>query len=208
MKILVIGATGMVGSRVVAEALSRGHAVIGAARTPSKLAEAPGLEPLELEVTDGDAVARAAGAADLIVGAVSPRSTGDAASEMAAIMAGYIAGAEGAGKRLIVVGGAGTLNLPDGTPVADVVPEAYAAEARAMRAAYGLLEASSADYTFLAPPGEIAPGTRSGQYRTSDRTYLADAEGNSRISAEDFAVALLDEAETPAHRGEIFTVAY
>ncbi|MBB93237.1 MAG: hypothetical protein CML68_01330 [Rhodobacteraceae bacterium] len=208
MKLLVIGASGMVGSRVAAEALSRGHEVIGAVRTPSNLADAPGLTPLKLDVTDGTAVAAAARDADVIVGAVSPRSTDDAASEMAAIMTGYIAGAEGAGKPLVVVGGAGTLNLPDGTPVADVVPEIYAAEAKSMRAAYALLEGSTASYSFLAPPGEIAPGERTGQFRTGGREYLTDAEGNSRISAEDYAVALLDEIETPAHRGEVFTVAY
>ena len=100
MKLLVIGASGMVGSRVAAEALSRGHEVIGAVRTPSNLADAPGLTPLKLDVTDGTAVAAAARDADVIVGAVSPRSTDDAASEMAAIMTGYIAGAEGAGKPL------------------------------------------------------------------------------------------------------------
>lgn len=208
MKLLVIGATGMVGSRVVAEALSRGHEVIAAVRSPEKVTEAPGLTALKLDVTDGAAVAAAAKDADVVIGAVSPRSTGDAATEMAAIMKGYIAGAEGAGKPLVVVGGAGTLNLPDGTPVADVVPEAYAAEAKAMRAAYELLEASQADYSFLAPAGEIAPGEKTGIFRLGGREYLMDAEGNSRISAEDYATALLDEVETPAHKRAVFTVAY
>lgn len=208
MKLLVIGATGMVGSRVVAEALSRGHEVIAAVRSPEKVTKAPGLTALKLDVTDGAAVAAAAKDADVVIGAVSPRSTGDAATEMAAIMKGYIAGAEGAGKPLVVVGGAGTLNLPDGTPVADVVPEMYAAEAKSMRAAYELLEASKADYSFLAPAGEIAPGEKTGTFRLGGREYLMDAEGNSRISAEDYAVALIDEVETPAHQRAVFTVAY
>ncbi|MAC79448.1 MAG: hypothetical protein CML66_15460 [Rhodobacteraceae bacterium] len=208
MKLLVIGATGMVGSRIVTEALGRGHEVIGAARSPEKLAAAPGLTPLKLEVTDGAAVAAAAGGVDAIIGAVSPRSTGNPAEEMAAIMKGYIDGATGAGKPLVVVGGAGTLNLPDGTPVADVVPEMYAPEAKAMRAAYALLEASDADYSFLAPAGEIAPGDKTGTFRTGGREYLTDADGNSRISAEDFAIALLDEAESPSHKRAVFTVAY
>ena len=208
MKLLVIGATGMVGSRIVSEALGRGHEVIGAARSPEKLPTAAGLSPLKLEVTDSAAVAEAASQADVVVGAVSPRSTDDPAAEMAAIMKGYIDAATGADKPLVVVGGAGTLNLPDGTPVADVVPEAYAAESKAMRAAYALLEASDAEYSFIAPPGEIGPGDKTGHFRTGGREYLTDAEGQSRISAEDFAVALVDEAETPKHRGAVFTVAY
>lgn len=208
MNLLIVGASGMIGSRLTTEALSRGHTVVGAVRSPDKLPSTAGLTAIKLDVTEGAAVAEAAKAADVIVGSVSPRSTGDAATEMAAIMSGLIEGATTAGKRLMVVGGAGTLNLPDGTPVADVVPEAYAAEAKAMRAAYALLEASDADYTFIAPPGEIAPGEKTGTYRTGGRIYLTDAEGQSRISAEDFAVAFLDEIETPKHMGEVITVAY
>ncbi len=206
MTLLIIGASGMIGSRLTAEALSRGHKVIAAVRNPDALPDT--VTGLKLDVTDGDAVIAAAKDADVIIGTVSPRSTGDAAAEMAAIMSGLIKGAEATSKRLIVVGGAGTLNLPDGTPVADVVPEAYASEAKSMRAAYALLEASKADYTFIAPPGEIAPGERTGKYQTGGRTYLMDAEGQSRISAEDYAVALLDEVETPKHKREILSVAY
>ena len=89
-----------------------------------------------------------------------------------------------------------------------MVPEAYAAEAKAMRAAYALLDASDAAYSFIAPPGEIAPGEKTGKFRLGGREYLTDAEGNSRISAEDFAIALVDEAEAPKHGRAIFTVAY
>lgn len=206
MTLLIIGASGMIGSRLTAEALSRGQNVTAAVRNPDALPKT--VTPLKLDVTDAGAVIAAAKGADVIIGAVSPRSTGDASAEMAAIMSGLISAAEATGKRLVVVGGAGTLNLPDGTPVADVVPEIYAAEAKAMRAAYELLEVSQADFTFVAPPGEIAPGERTGKYQTGGRTYLMDAEGQSRISAEDFAVALLDEVETPAHRRAIVSVAY
>ena len=206
MNILVIGASGMIGSRIVAEALSRGHAVIAAARNPAKIAPRPGVTPLALEVTDVAALSAAAAKADVVIGAVSPRSTGNAQAEAMVYAEALIAGL--GGKRLVLVGGAGSLNLPDGSPVADHVPEAYSAEAKGMRAAFERIAASGIDFTVLAPAAMIAPGERTGTFRLGGRTLLADAKGESRISAEDYAVALLDEVERPAHRGQIFTLAY
>jgi putative NADH-flavin reductase len=206
MNILIVGASGMIGARIAAEAAARGHAVLAAARDVSRIAAAPGVTPLRLDIADAAALAAAAAQADVIVGAVSPRSappTVDALTYVRAMIA-----AAGS-RRLVVVGGAGTLNLPDGTPVADVVPEAYAAEARAMRAAYDALADSDADYLFFAPAGEIFPGQRTGVYRTgADRVLLADAAGRSAISAEDYAAALMDEVERPSGRGRILTAAY
>lgn len=112
------------------------------------------------------------------------------------------------GKRLMVVGGAGTLNLPDGTPVSDVVPEQYRQEAKGMRAVYEMLEKSTADFTFMAPAGLIGPGERTGVFRLGQRDLLMDAEGNSKISAEDYAVAFMDEVEMPKHPRQVFTAAY
>ena len=112
------------------------------------------------------------------------------------------------GKRLMVVGGAGTLNLPDGTPVSDVVPELYWQEAKGMRAVYEMLEKSTADFTFMAPAGLIEPGERTGVFRLGQRDLLMDAEGNSKISAEDYAVAFMDEVEMPKHPRQVFTAAY
>ena len=88
MKILLIGASGMIGSRILAEAAARGHAVHAASRNPNKIALPEGAEAVALDVTDGAAVAQAAEGVDVIVTTVSPRSTGDAVSEMAAIGAG------------------------------------------------------------------------------------------------------------------------
>jgi putative NADH-flavin reductase len=144
----------------------------------------------------------------VVISAVSPRSSGDPVAEAAGYGTALIAAAEASGKRLVVVGGAGTLNLPDGTPVAEVVPELYRAEARGMRGVYALLEESGIDFTFVAPAGLLEPGERTGAFRQGGRGYLTDAEGNSRISAEDYAIALLDEVETPAHPRQVFSVAY
>lgn len=205
MKLLIIGATGMIGLRLAAEAVARGHEVIAASRKGTVV---DGTNAVALDVSDSAALAEQTGAADVIVSAISPRSTGDADSEAKASMQALIAAAKDADKRLMVVGGAGTLNLPDGTPVADVVPEMYRAEAKAMRAAYDLLANSAVDYTFFAPAGEIAPGERTGTFRLGGRDFLTDAAGNSRISAEDYAVAFLDEVEVPTHRRQVMTAAY
>ncbi|MBR0679081.1 NAD(P)H-binding protein [Roseomonas eburnea] len=206
MDILVIGASGMIGSRLATEALSRGHRVTAAARNPEKIGARPGLTPMKLEVTDIPALSAAAASADVVIAAASPRSTGNPAAEAMGYAEALIAGLDG--KRLVLVGGAGSLNLADGSPVADHVPEPYNAEARAMRAAFERIAASGIDFTVLAPAGMVAPGERTGTFRLGGRTLLTDAEGQSRISAEDYAVALLDEVERPAHRGMIFTAAY
>lgn len=206
MKLLVIGATGMIGSRITAEALGRGHEVIAATRNPGKIEARDGLTAIALDVTDAPALSRAATGVDAVIAAVSPRNTGDAVAEALTYAETLIASM--GETRLLLVGGAGSLNLPDGTAVADVVPEPYRSEAKAMRAAFEKIAASDIDFTVLAPAGTVQPGARSGNFRLGDRTLLIDAEGNSRISAEDYAVAMLDEAESPAHRRQIFTAAY
>lgn len=202
MKLLVIGASGMIGSRIVAEALSRGHEVVAATRKGTAV---EGARAARLDVADAARLAELSAAADVTISAVSPRSTGDAVAEASAYADALIAGIRG---RLLLVGGAGSLNLPDGSPVADVVPEPYSAEARGMRGAFDKIAASGLDYTVLAPAGLIQPGERTGTFRLGGRTLLTDAEGNSAISAEDYAVALLDEVEAPKHARQIFTAAY
>ncbi|MFC4214776.1 NAD(P)-dependent oxidoreductase [Pseudophaeobacter arcticus] len=205
MKLLIIGATGMIGSRLVAEAESRGHTVVAASRKGSAVGNA---QPLSLEVTDVEAVVAAAQTVDLVITAVSPRSSGNAMDDALGYGGALIEAASQIGKRLMVVGGAGTLNLPDGTPVADVVPEPYRDEAKAMRAMFEMLAQSTADFTFMAPAGVIEPGERTGVFRLGQREFLTDDEGNSRISAEDYAVAFMDEVETPKHPRQVFTAAY
>jgi putative NADH-flavin reductase len=205
MKLLIIGATGMIGSRLVTEAQSRGHSVVAASRKGSAV---EGAEALALDAANAEAVAAASAGVEVVISAVSPRSTGDAISEATTYGRALINAAEKSDKRLVVVGGAGTLNLPDGTPVADVVPDEYRAEAQGMRQVHDLLADSAVDFTFLAPAALIEPGQRTGKFRLGGRELLSDAEGNSRISAEDYAIALLDEVETPAHPRRVFTVAY
>ncbi|PRZ45023.1 NAD(P)-dependent oxidoreductase [Tritonibacter scottomollicae] len=205
MKLFVLGGTGMIGSRIVAEALSRGHELTIGSRSP-EVAVLDGVQSVKLDVSDTAALAAQAEAADVTITAVSPRSTGDAIAESNAYAEALIAGL--GGNRVVIVGGAGSLNLPDGSPVADVVPEAYRAEAQGMRQAFEKIAASDLDFTVVAPAGLIEPGERTGKFRLGGRELMTDEAGNSRISAEDYAVALMDEVETPTHNREIFHAAY
>lgn len=207
-KILLVGASGMIGSRILQEAAGRGHEVLAAARHPQKIHTSPHITPVTLDATDRDAFKQLARQADVIVMATSPRGGGDPMAEARAVGDAAIAVARATGKRLIVVGGAGSLNLPNGTPLVDTLPASYQKEARAMRAVLESLKASDLDWTFFSPASQIAPGPRTGHYRLGTSTVLSDDKGVSRISAEDYAAALVDEIDKPAHSRSQMTIAY
>lgn len=206
--VLLVGASGMIGSRILAEAAGRGHEVIAAARRPEKIHGGAHITAVKLDATDREAFTKRARQADLIVMATSPRGGGDPMTEARAVADAAMAVARATGKRLIVVGGAGSLNLPNGTPLVDTLPANYQKEARAMRAVLESLKASDLDWTFFSPASQIAPGARTGHYRLGTTVLLSDDKGISRISAEDFAAALVDEIEKPAHSRSQMTIAY
>lgn len=206
--ILLIGASGMVGSRVLAEATERGHCVIAASRHPEKIKTGPNVKAVKLDATDQAAFTAEAKKVDAIVSATSPRGGGDPGKEAKAVGDTEIAVAKATGKRLIVVGGAGSLNLPDGRAVVDTLPAQYQGEARAMKGVLESLKASDVDWTFFSPAMSIAPGKKTGKYQTGTTTMLFDGNKKSAISAEDFAHALVSEIEKPEHRRGQMTVAY
>jgi len=208
MNILLVGATGMIGSRILSEATSRGHCVIGASRHPEKIAAGPNVRAIKLDATDAKAFTAAAKDADVIVTATSPRGGGDPIHEAKAVGDAAIAAARATGKRLVVVGGAGSLNLPDGKPLAETLPAQYRGEALGMRGVLDSLKASDISWTFFSPAMSIAPGTHTGKYRLGTTTLMTDAKGDSRISAEDYAHALVNELEKPAHIKSQMTIAY
>ena len=208
MKILLVGASGMIGSRVLAEATARGHQVTAVTRHPEKIAAGPNVRAVGLNATDAGALAAEARATDVIVTATSPRGGGDPVAEARAVGDAAIAAARQAGRRLFVVGGAGSLNLPDGRPLAETLPDAYRPEALAMRGVLNSLKASDIDWTFFSPAAMISPGTKTGTYRLGTTTLLSNDKGESRISAEDYAHALVNELERPAHRRSQMTIAY
>lgn len=216
MKIVLFGATGNVGRRVVSEALQRGHEVVGVVRDPGAV-QAPDarVRLVKGDATEAEGVARLVTGADAVVSAISPRpnARGLAAPSLVENARALIAGLRRSGvKRVLYVGGAGSLEVAPGQQLVDQpgFPEAYRAEALEGREALRVwrTEAAGLDWTFLSPAAEIAPGERTGRYRTTSDRLLTDASGRSFISFEDYGVAVLDELEHPRHVGQRFGVAY
>jgi uncharacterized protein len=216
MQLVVFGATGNVGQRVVAEALRRGHEVIGVVRDPAAV-QSPDKRAglVKGDATKADDVARVARGADAVVSAISPRpnARGLPAPSLAANSRAMIKGLRDAKvKRVVYVGGASSLEVAPGKALADLpdFPEIYREEAREGREALNIWrnEAKGLDWTYLSPAAEIAPGKRTGKYRTTDEKLLTDDKGKSFITFEDYAVAVLDELERPQHVAKRFGVAY
>lgn len=201
--IVIMGATGMVGSAVAAEARSRGHEVIGLSRrTPANPVD--GVTYREGEVTDTQGLLAAAKEAEaLVVSVPINRATGESEAIVQAHRDLIAAAPE---TRVIVVGGAGGLETPEGTLLVDTpdFPEEYKAEAQAFVQILNLYREApeSLDWTMLAPSPEIAPGPAAASYSTSTTT-----PAGGFVSTGTFAVALVDEFENPQHRHERFSVA-
>ena len=203
MKIALIGATGQVGSRILAEALQRGHQVSAIARHAETLAPSTGLTPVALDVADSGKLAQALAGHDVAIVSVK-YSVVDARPILQAI--------EQAGvRRVLVVGGAGSLQVAPGVDLVDTpdFPAAYKGEALAAREILRVLRAGTPlDWTLVSPSALLLPGERTGKFRIGGDQLLADAQGNSRISIEDLALALVDELESPKHSRQRFTVGY
>jgi putative NADH-flavin reductase len=209
LNILLVGASGMIGSRILNEAAARGHHVTAAARHPEKIAKGANITPVKLDATDSAALTALAKNADVIVMATSPRSTGKPLEEAKALGDAGIAAAKATNKRLFIVGGAASLNTPDGKPVMDTLPPAYrTGEPLGMRNVLDTLRKSDITWTFFSPAIQIRPGTKTGKYRLGTSTVIADAKGDSRISAEDFADATVNELESPKYLKSQMTIGY
>ncbi|MGY1455041.1 NAD(P)-dependent oxidoreductase [Streptomyces sp. SS8] len=214
MDITVFGATGSVGGQVVAEALARGHRVTAVVRDAARLSELPAAALGRTgDARSAEDVAGLSAGQDVLVGATRPAPGRE--RELAATTRILLAGAAGAGARLLLVGGAGSLTVPGtgGRTVLDdpryLHPDWRAvAEAGAEQLALCRADTSAADWAYLSPPARLEPGERTGRYRLGADELIADAEGVSRITVADLAVALLDEVERPRHHRGRFTVAY
>lgn len=203
MKIAVIGASGNAGSRITAELARRGHAVTAIARNPERIAALANVTP-----TKGDLMHQAA-------------LTGLLAGHDAAISSVHFLASDplmliGAAKdskvgRYLVVGGAGSLEVAPGVRLVTTsgFPVAYKAEAEKGAAFLDLLRAEKElNWTFLSPSALFVAGERTGRFRLGTEQLLTASDGKSWISFEDFAVALADEIERPAHVRSRFTVGY
>jgi putative NADH-flavin reductase len=211
MKVAVFGGSGSIGRSIVKEALERGHDVTVAARNPSRLdVRHERLALATADVTLSDEVARAVAGHDAVVSAVGSTQKG---SETLLIDAarGLIEGARRGGvKRLIVVGGAGSLRVIPGLELVDTpdFPASWRPAALAHREALGIYrQIKDLEWTCVSPPAVIARGARTGRYRVGHDELLTDENGESRISVEDYAVALVDELERGAHKRARITVA-
>ncbi|BCW50282.1 NAD(P)H-binding protein [Arthrobacter sp. StoSoilB13] len=200
MKIAVYGATGMVGSEIVNESITRGHEVTAISR---KGAEITGATAQAADLADAEVFASIAKDHDVVVLATGPSRTGGDHGEWLDAMATAYSNAEGT--RLMIVGGAGTLEV-DGVRLLDSpdFPEAYKAEATTAAKALEAVKQTpeDVDWTVLAPAAVIQPGERTGKYNVAK-----DTPAGTTISSQDYAVAMLDEIESPAHRRARFTAA-
>lgn len=210
LKIALFGATGMIGSRIAAEALARGHEVTAIARKPGPVEGLPQLKVIAGDVFDAARSATEIAGFDAIASAYGPAQ--DDPSKVVEATRSLVALAQASGvKRLVAVGGAGSLQVAPGKQLVDTegFPDAYKAVALAHRAALEVYRThTDLDWTFFAPAAMIAPGTKTGTFRTGADTLIVDANGNSKISAEDYAAAFVDELEQGRFVRQIATVAY
>lgn len=201
-RIALIGASGQVGSRILKELSDRGHTVTAIARHPEKIAALPHVTAKAGDVTDKAALAALLAGHDVVVSAVRFRDSDPHVLIEAVRQAGV--------KRYLVVGGAASLEVAPGQRLLDQpdFPEAYRPEAtKGAEFLEVLKQEKELDWTFLSPSAEFVPGERTGKFRLGKDNLLGSEQG-SRISFEDYAVALVDEIEKPAHSRQRFTVGY
>lgn len=231
MNIVVYGASGMIGQRITREMLNRGHRITAIVRDPARLAFThPHLTVKEGNILDANAVAQDVAGHDAVVNATrqfsaragdsdeknaapasTPRAAHHSGPTFVDVAHALIEGLTRAGvRRLLVVGGAGSLEVAPGLLLLDAptFPPAHRPVARSLRDALAVYRSSDLDWTFFSPAPGIAPGERTGHYRLGTEQLVVDEQGKSQISAEDYAVALVDELETPRFLRQRFTAAY
>jgi putative NADH-flavin reductase len=237
MKIGIFGATGTLGQRIVAEALRRGHAVAAFARDESRIPREPGEVTWKVaSVLEAEGIARVIDDLDVLINAYGPgpssNSSGQYPTEAvnAAILnsESLVTAAHTLLKalerrpslRLIVVGGAGSLEVQPGLQGVDTgtglvtaleelgLPEDYKAVVQAHREALNVYRASNRNWTYFSPAHLTTPGERTGRFRLGGNQLVIGADGHSRISCEDYAMALIDEVELPHHIQKRFTIGY
>ncbi|PZO65996.1 MAG: 3-beta hydroxysteroid dehydrogenase [Paracoccus denitrificans] len=200
-KAALIGASGNAGSRILKELSARGHDVTAIARSPEKIAQLPGVTAVAGDVSDETALVDLLKGHDVVISAVHFTAS-DPDKLIGAVKASGV-------PRYLVVGGAASL-LVEGKPLIDspTFPDAYKPEAKGGIVFLDKLRATDGfDWVFLSPSAEFTAGERTGKFRLGKDDLLSTDKGSS-ISFEDFAIALVDELEKPAHHRERFTVGY
>lgn len=212
MKIALIGASGFIGTALLTEALSRGHHVTALVTRPERVTPQENLIIMKSDVLNTDALAEQLRGVDAVISAFSGHAQDDVYGYYIKGFNSILAATQQASApQLLVVGGAATLEIAPGKRLLDTpeFPAEYRATAEGAQTALETLRAQTAQaWTFLSPAAEIFPGERSGNFRLGGDTLLTDSEGNSRISVQDYAIAMIDELENPRHTNQRFCVAY
>ena len=213
--VLLIGATGFVGSAVLNELVSRGHKVTAVVRNIEKLAKSDLVDAVKEDVTNVDAIAKLAEGKDAIISAYNPGWTNpDIATLITENYPKILEAAKKSGvERLLIIGGAGTLFCAPGLRVVDsgAIPAEIMGGVRPLGDFYlnTLMNENDIDWVFFSPAGVFdQEGKKTGNYRLGKDDLIVDAEGNSHISVQDYADAMVNELEKPAHHKERFTIGY
>jgi putative NADH-flavin reductase len=203
MKVAVIGATGNIGSKIIVELLTRGHDVTGITRHPEQLQPNVKFIARRGDVNDEAGLAELLGGHDAVISAVKFQLM-EPKILIRAVKKAVV-------NRLLIVGGAGSLEVTPGAQLVDSpnFPEPWKAEALAGREFLNILRGErELDWTFLSPSALLAPGKRTGKFRLGTDRLLVNGNGESKISIEDYAIAMVDELESPRHSHQRFTVGY
>jgi len=212
MNVTLIGASGFIGSALLKEALARRHQVKALVRRPEQIAPQAGLQAMKADVFDADALAQQVRGSDAVITAFSGHSHADIRNDYLRGLQAIVQASRSAGvPRLLVVGGAGSLYVAPGLQVVDTpdFPDQWKGSALGARDGLAFLRTQEQlDWTMLSPAALIQPGERTGRFRLGKDDLVQDAQGQSRISLQDYAIAMIDELEKPAHRRQRFTVAY
>ncbi|MFS8149166.1 NAD(P)-dependent oxidoreductase [Vreelandella titanicae] len=212
MKIALIGASGFIGSALLTEALSRGHHVTALVTRPERVAPQENLTTVKSDVLNTDAIAEQLRGAEAVINAFSGHAQEDVYGYYLKGFHSILSATQQASvPRLLIVGGAATLEVAPGKLLLDApgFPVEYRATAEGAQTALETLRGQTAQaWTFLSPAAEIFPGERTGSFRLGGDTLLTDSKGNSRISVQDYAIAMIDELENPHNTNQRFCVAY
>lgn len=202
-KVALIGASGRIGTKIAQELLRRGHSVTAIARNPEKITTQDGLTAQAGDFTKPDAIAATLRGHDAIISAAT-FIPGQAENLISAVRGSGV-------KRFLMVGGAASLKTEDGRKVYDTIqlPEEWKAPVQEGMRTLGLLrDVNDLDWTFFSPAVMIQPGERTGKFRLGKEQVVKDAEGNSKISFDDYAIAMVDELERGDNIKGRFTIGY
>ncbi len=209
MNVVVYGATGNAGSEIVKELLRRGHTVTGVARNVDSLKGQKGVTTKVDDLSNVDTIAAIVKGADAVVSAYQPPP--DNTDALVDVTRREIeAVKKSRGPRLLVVGGAGLLEVAPGVTLikSGYLPAEYIPIAVSHEKALDVLRASGINWTYLSPGAYFVPGERTGKFRLGTKELVSDAKGESKISFADYAIALVDEIEKPTHERASFSVGY